>query len=147
MVISVRVEDDRPLAELCLETIGVELRLLLADLCGLKTPAYLDGISLRPWLENPKAPRTAPACTQIWRDGLIGYSVRTEKWRYTEWNNGKSGAELYDHEKDPGELNNLVNDPQFAKAISELRTLMDKNWPKRALDEIPPPAKKKAGKK
>ena len=125
----------------------VDLYPTLADLCGLKAPAYLDGISLRPWLKNPDAPRNVPAYTQVWREGLIGYSVRTEKWRYTEWNNGKAGAELYDHDKDPGELTNLFSRADAASEISKLRVLLDRNWPNRMSEEIPPvPKKKSAGK-
>ncbi len=121
----------------------VDLYPTLADLCGLKAPTYLDGVSLRPWLENPKAPRSAPAYTQVWREGLIGYSVRTEKWRYTEWNNAKAGVELYNHENDQGELKNLANRSENAVTIAELRALLDQNWPNRAQDEIPATPKKK----
>ena len=32
---------------------------------------------------------------------FIGYSLRTDRYRYTEWDEGKQGTELYDHEKDP----------------------------------------------
>ena len=48
------------------------------------------------------------------RGGFPGHSVRNERWRYTEWDNGKQGAELYDHEADPHEYANLANDPDVA---------------------------------
>jgi arylsulfatase A-like enzyme len=76
--------------------------------------------------------REANLAQQIQRnEAFHGYSVRTEQWRYTEWDNGKEGAELYDHEKDPGELNNVVKDPKHAKTIREMSRLLDKNWPSR----------------
>ena len=37
----------------------------------------------------------------------MGYSVHTERYRYTEWDGGKRGVELYDHQSDPNELHNL----------------------------------------
>src|SRR5207344_1023000 len=60
----------------------------LIDVCGLKGPADLEGKSLRTLLENPRARWTIPALTQqVRKDGertIMGYSVRTERWRYTE---------------------------------------------------------------
>jgi iduronate 2-sulfatase len=92
----------------CARTVElVDIYPTLADLCGLKPPTNLEGTSLRPLLENPKARWTQPAITQQVRQKderqIMGYSVRTGRWRYTEWDNGKAGAELYDHNSDPHE--------------------------------------------
>ena len=51
----------------------------------------------------------------------MGRSVRTERFRYTEWDNGKDGQELYDQESDPKEYHNLANDPKYASTVSELK--------------------------
>ena len=40
-----------------------------------------------------------------------GYSLRTDRYRYTEWDDGKRGVELYDHIADPHEWKNLAKDP------------------------------------
>ncbi|MDB6024682.1 MAG: Choline-sulfatase [Verrucomicrobiales bacterium] len=119
----------------------------LAQLCGLKMPSYLDGASLTPLLENPQASWSRPAYTQVLRDEFHGYSVRTEKWRYTEWDNGKAGAELYNHDEDDAELKNLVRESQYAKVIAEMKTLLDKNWPNRLQDKVVPVTKKQGEKK
>jgi iduronate 2-sulfatase len=103
----------------------------VADLCGLKAPDYLDGVSLKPLLENPVSSWDRAAYTQVMRDTFHGYSVRTEQWRYTEWDNGKEGVELYDHANDSGELKNLAADPAHAATVEKLRKLIDKNWPDR----------------
>jgi hypothetical protein len=50
--------------------------------------------------------------------------VRTKRWRYTEWDDGKKGAELYDHDRDPGEYNNLARNPVHAGAVAELKQLL-----------------------
>jgi iduronate 2-sulfatase len=51
---------------------------------------------------------------------FFGYTLRTPRWRYTEWDEGKQGRELYDHDADPREITNLANDPQHAQTIEEL---------------------------
>jgi uncharacterized sulfatase len=100
----------------------------VADLCGLKV-GKLDGMSLKPLLDDPTLPGKKGAYTQVTRggpkkEGFLGYSVRTERWRYTEWDEGKKGIELYDHDADPKEHKNLARDPAHAKAIEELKALL-----------------------
>ncbi|MBO9640983.1 MAG: DUF4976 domain-containing protein, partial [Siphonobacter aquaeclarae] len=70
-----------------------------------------------------------PAYTQVRRNQLFGRSVRTERWRYTEWDGGKAGAELYDHEKDPEEFTNLAAAPEQANRVKELAALLKKGYP------------------
>jgi iduronate 2-sulfatase len=100
----------------------------LAELCGLKPTHKLAGQSLKPLLNNPKAKWDKPAFTQVWRGRFAGHSVRTERYRYTEWDDGKAGAELYDYETDPKEEHNLANDPSHAKTVATLKALVRKNW-------------------
>ncbi len=107
----------------------VDIYPTLADLAGLAPPTDLDGASLRPLLENPTAPWERPAFTETKRKGSFGLSVRTERWRYTEWGRGKDGVELYDHESDPDELRNLVQDPTHGAIITSLKRLVDTHWP------------------
>jgi uncharacterized sulfatase len=101
----------------------------LADLAGLKPPANLHGESLRPLLDDPTQSWDHPAFTQVWRGSFPGHSVRTERWRYTEWDNGEEGRQLYDYENDPQELKNLADDPQHAGTVSKLQSLVRANWP------------------
>ena len=100
----------------------------LADLAGLRPPDGLHGRSLRPLLKNPSAKWAHPALTQVRRgpaaSAYMGYSVRTEKWRYTEWDGGKRGAELYDEARDPHERNNLVDDAKHRKVVVEMQGLL-----------------------
>jgi len=106
----------------------VDLYPTLADLAGLKAPDNLAGKSLKPLLDNPHASWDKPAFTQVWRGTFAGHSVRTERYRYTEWDGGKQGTQLYDYDVDPKEEHNLANDPKHAAIIAGLKMLVDKNW-------------------
>ncbi len=102
----------------------LDLYKTVADACGLKVPRYLQGKSLLPLLNNPNSAWNYPAYTQVARKGLMGRSIRNQRYRYTEW--GDKGAELYDYTKDPKESNNLVKVPAYATIIAELKQLLDK---------------------
>lgn len=106
----------------------VDLYPTLADLCGLPASNGLEGRSLRPLLNNPRARWDKPAFTQVWRgqppNRVTGRSVRTERWRYNEWDEGRQGAELYDHDRDPREQRNLAKDPKYAKTVAEMKRLL-----------------------
>ena len=102
----------------------------LADMCGLAIPAGLDGISLKPWLENPATPAKKVAISQYPRGGavagnkqLMGYSIRDERWRMTAWRDRADGSiaatELYDEQNDPAESSNLADKhPDVVKRLS-----------------------------
>jgi uncharacterized sulfatase len=107
----------------------VDLYPTLADLCGLKPPEGLAGQSLRPLLDNPEALWQKPAYTQVWRGSFYGHSVRTERWRYTEWDDGAKGAQLYDYQTDPEEKVNLAQDSKYAQTVAGLKQLLKQNWP------------------
>jgi len=102
----------------------------LADLARLSPPAGLHGRSLTPLLKNPQAAWNHPALTQVRRGGggttFMGYSVRTEKWRYTEWDGGKRGVELYNEVEDPREMHNLASDPAHRDTVAEMQRLLQR---------------------
>jgi iduronate 2-sulfatase len=96
----------------------------LMDVAGLPKHGKLMGRSLVPLLKDPQAEWTRPAYTIVYKDGDFGRSIRTERYRYTEWNDGKDHVELYDEEKDPGEYANLARDGNYAGVVGELRPLL-----------------------
>ncbi len=101
----------------------------VAELCGLKLPAAVEGKSLKPLLDDPAAPGKPAAFTQLQRKEVDGRSVRTDRWRYTEWNNGAAGVELYDQKSDPREHLNLAKQSKHADTIEELKRLLNGTVP------------------
>ncbi len=111
----------------------------LAELCKLKPPATLQGKSLIPLLRNPMASWNRPAYTQIDKrkfpgkrapelKNAFGRSVRTERWRYTEWDEGKEGVELYDYQTDPNEFTNLATNRKYISIVKELSAMLRKSY-------------------
>ena len=112
----------------------VDIYPTLTDLAGLKPPKGLEGRSLRPLLDNPLAKWDGHAITQVLRPAdqrlakpVMGRSIRTGRWRYTDWAEGNSGVELYDHANDPMEFNNLAlePDPEARVVMQQLRKLLE----------------------
>ncbi|HEU0119338.1 MAG TPA: sulfatase [Bryobacteraceae bacterium] len=100
----------------------------LTGLCGLTgVPSNLHGRSLQPLLSNPTAKWDHAAVSQVGRragNTLMGYSIRTERYRYTEWQDGQEGTELYDYQTDPNEKTNLAKSPAHAKVRAELQKML-----------------------
>ncbi|HEY2840808.1 MAG TPA: sulfatase [Pirellulales bacterium] len=98
----------------------------LADLCGVSAPAYLDGVSQKPVLDDPTKAVKDTAFTQLTRGENPAYSIRTPEWRFTQWNGGKGGEQLFDMQNDPGETTNLVNNEKHAATLEALRAKVRK---------------------
>jgi arylsulfatase A-like enzyme len=112
----------------------VDIYPTLAELCGLALPKHLEGVSLKPVLADPQRAWKKAAFSQYLRPGkdrIMGRSVRTDRWRYTEWINGKNESasiELYDHENDPAENVNVAADTANKSVIAELAKLLHDGW-------------------
>ncbi|MCP4202318.1 MAG: sulfatase [bacterium] len=103
----------------------VDIYPTLAELGGLEAEGPLDGTSFVRLLNRPGRAGKAGAYTQVQQGKNSGRSVRTRRWRYTEWNGGDRGVELYDHSVDPGEYLNLAELPEFDGVVRELKILLE----------------------
>lgn len=108
----------------------------LSELAGLPLPAHLEGVSFKPLLDAPDRSWKSAVFSQYPRTqngGLMGYSMRTERYRLTVWLNRKdpsqvNAIELYDHQSDPQENTNLSGDPAHAALVARLMIQWRAGW-------------------
>lgn len=103
----------------------------LCDLCGLPLPEGLEGTSFAPVMENPKRTWKKAAFSQYPRGKAMGYSMRTDRYRYTEWLDAERHAvatELYDHHTDPDENVNIAGKPENKDLMRKLSRLLHAGW-------------------
>jgi iduronate 2-sulfatase len=128
----------RSLAEL------LDLFPTLVELCGLPASPQTEGVSLAPVLRDVSASVRPAAFTQHPRPAYydrqppfqpqaMGYSIRTDRVRYTEWRDWKSGEvlarELYDHESDEPELRNAIKDSHLSSALEDAQRQLSSRFP------------------
>ncbi len=114
----------------------VDLYPTLVELCGLPARSDLDGRSLVPLLSDPTQEWNHPAITTY---DFSEFSIRDERWRYIRYIDGSE--ELYDHDSDPEEWENLAGKPEWQEVRQKLAALVpDEPAPLRAetLIEIMP---------
>ena len=107
----------------------VDVMPTLTELAGVTAPENLQGQSLVPMLKNPSHEGRGWSLSQVMRGNeknrKFGYSLRTPRWRYTEWTEGERGRELYDHDADPRELTNLAGNPKQAGQVAKLSARLE----------------------
>ena len=124
----------------------VDIYPTLCDLAGVPFPDGLEGVSLKPLMDNPELPWKTAAFSQYPRksDGqaLMGYSMRTDRYRFTVWvdrddHTKVDAVELYDHQTDPEENTNVAKDPANAELVKSLMKQWEGGW-----QAAKPPAQK-----
>jgi uncharacterized sulfatase len=78
-------------------------------------------------MNDPDRPWKKCAFTQMKHGDTMGTSIRTERYRYTEWGD-QSHAELYDHQTDPNEYTNLAKRPEYAETVDRLHKMLRAGW-------------------
>jgi len=109
----------------------VDIYPTLCDACGLEKPGHLEGTSFVPLLDQPDRPWKPAAFSQYPRGRVMGYSMRTDRYRFTRWQNPDGSAaavEVYDHEKDPQENVNVAGLPENAALVEKLAAQLQAGW-------------------
>ncbi len=101
----------------------------LCELAGLPRPSHLDGRSFVAVLEQPQEALKTAAFSQMSRGNVMGYSVRVDVARYTEWIDGRSGEvcarELYSYESGAIETQNRAERPERREQVARLSARLD----------------------
>lgn len=107
---------------LCKSPVGfIDIYPTIIELCGLPKRKELDGESIVSLLQNPEAKWDRPVLTTY---GKGNHAVRTKRWRYIHYSDGT--AELYNHQIDPEEWENLAGLPKYRDVIKELKNSLPK---------------------
>ncbi len=107
----------------------VDIYPTLCDACELPISNQLEGLSLIPVIEEPNTPWKTGAISFLSRRGSKSYSLRTDRYRYTEWGPlGKFGYELYDYSVDPNETINVADFPEYSELLQHLRQRLRSGW-------------------
>jgi iduronate 2-sulfatase len=112
----------------------VDIYPTLSELAGLPLPAHLEGTSFKPLLDKPDRPWKTAAFSQYPRSrNLMGYSMRTDRYRFTAWVDRNDHAkveatELYDHQSDPQENRNIAGKPENTALVKELAAQLAAGW-------------------
>ncbi|MEW4564959.1 sulfatase [Bremerella sp. JC770] len=93
----------------------------LAELCGLRVPAHVQGKSLASVWSDPQATIHDEVYTLRSR---ADHLLRTDRWAFMRYGNGD--IELYDMQSDPQQFHNLAQDPQHADALADLESRLEK---------------------
>ncbi|MBM4031865.1 MAG: sulfatase [Planctomycetes bacterium] len=108
----------------------VDIYPTLCELCGLPLPDGLEGTSLAPLLDDPARPWKKAAFSQYPRGKAMGYSLRTDRHRYTEWQENRKAVarELYDYQADPAGNANIADKPENKDLVAQLSKLLNDGW-------------------
>lgn len=109
----------------------VDIYPTLCELAGLPQPAHLQGTSFVPVLNNPNLSGKPAAFSQYPRGKIMGYTMRTDRYRLTRWQQKNNPAEvvaleLYDLQKDPKAMVNIADKPENKIIINQLQASMQK---------------------
>lgn len=116
----------------------VDIYPTLCDLASLSKPGHLEGKSLLPILKNPSAVVKEVAISQYPRgkslgydqkSEIMGYSMRTGKYRFTRWQKYEKPSEvvaleLYDHTDGKMATVNLADKPEYKQEVSRLDQML-----------------------
>jgi iduronate 2-sulfatase len=115
----------------------VDIYPTLAELAGLPLPPHLEGSSLKPLIAHPDTPWKTAVFSQYPRktgqQNLMGYSMRTDRYRFTRWVNrddhsNVASEELYDQLSDPQENTNIVKTIEGTPLHASLSAQWSSGW-------------------
>lgn len=94
------------------------------ELAGVPAPSAIEARSLKPLLDDPRAPLRDAA---VYAYRSFQRAIRTERWKLILYNaGGVRTTQLFDLREDPHELKNLAGDASQAARVRELTALLQR---------------------
>ncbi|MDA0837115.1 MAG: sulfatase [Planctomycetota bacterium] len=131
----VRAPGHKPGGKTLALTEFVDIYPTFCELAGVPLPGHLEGTSFVPLLSEPNRPWKKAAFSQYPRggnNGVMGYSMRTNRYHYIEWQSRKDGSiqasELYDHDNDADENENIAGKPEQKELVARLSIMVKGGW-------------------
>ncbi len=113
--------------------LNIDLAPTLLELAGVSVPASMEGHSLVPVLKVARTEWRKSFLLEYYSDRVfpriskMGYkAVRNERWKYIHYFELEGMDELYDLKADPYEMRNLINQPEAAKILEEMKSEMQR---------------------
>jgi arylsulfatase A-like enzyme len=122
-----------------LVTNALDIPATILDVAGVEKPKSMRGTSLKPLIygKSIKKYEFVVSETMFARGstnlGATGRMIRTTKYKYCIYDNGEKREQLFDMEKDPGEMNNLVYEKKYSTILTEHRELIEE-WAEETKD-------------
>jgi len=119
---------------------GADLFLTICDFAGVEPPKGILGHSLRPLLEGRQvaAPHEYVVCEakmEVFVNGCQARMVRSRRYKYMAYDKGRPREELYDLERDPGEMSNLAVSSRYADVLRQHREYL-RQWCRATNDDF-----------
>lgn len=119
----------------------VDIYPTLCELSGLPLLKNLEGTSMVSLINDPKRPWKTAVFSQFLREGIWvapdgvvyqGDAIRTDRYRLAKWWRVKDDKvvayEMYDHQRDPLETNNLAEELRYKEILAELKRQLSLGW-------------------
>ncbi|WP_340110690.1 sulfatase [Maribellus mangrovi] len=101
----------------------IDLYPTIAELAGLKPSEHLQGKSLVETINNPQTEVRDYIFTVT--QGGNSFLLRNRDWAFMSYNeDGSLGYELYDMRKDPYQINNLAQKPEYKEVLNHFKELL-----------------------
>ncbi|MFI3240692.1 MAG: DUF4976 domain-containing protein, partial [Bacteroidales bacterium] len=108
--------------------VNVDIAPTLLDFAGIKVPKDIHGESLRPIIEDETKVKNWRESVYYhyfeypkWHKVQPHYGVRTDRYKLIHFYYNIEKWEFYDLEKDPNELTNQYDNPEYADIITSLK--------------------------
>jgi len=110
--------------------LNIDLAPTLLDILNVPIPANMQGMSLKPIILSDKSKGRESwlyeYCSELTSNVPGITAVRTENYKYIEYQNNAWPSELFDLTKDPGERNNIIKTGRGKVLLKELKKEMER---------------------